>query len=233
MATNNVILVSGGSFGIGKAICDHFVDRGFHVINADVVPPSDINGAYYIYCDVRKGESIDQLFKEVMKNHGLPNFLLLNAGIGIHEKLEEGDPEKWQNVFEVNTMGALRLIRAFLPQMITRTTGDVLFISSVASENPYAYGGVYSASKAALTSIAKTLQKEVQGVIRVMIIYPGVVSSQFFEKMSESELSVSRIGVGAISPQQIADLVYYLHSLPAEIYVPELTVLPINQSISF
>jgi len=224
-----IVLVSGGSSGIGKAICDKFLYEKAVVINADSQAPLKNSSAHFIPCDLTKDEDIKHLYEKMEDEFGIPNILILNAGIGIHEKLSEGDPKKWQDVFNVNTFGALRLIRAFIPQMINKGHGDVFFISSISAYFPYNFGAIYSASKSALSTIAKTLQKEVKGILRVMIVYPGVVDTPFFDRLKDNEVSVDKIGIGAISPDDIANMVYFLHQLPKEIYVPEVSVLPIQQ----
>ena len=87
-------LITGGSNGIGLAIAKKLSDNGIAVTIADIVPPlqQDINHNFR-YCDVTKGWDVDMLFSAMYTN--LPDILVLSAGKGIHERLTEGDPEKW------------------------------------------------------------------------------------------------------------------------------------------
>jgi NADP-dependent 3-hydroxy acid dehydrogenase YdfG len=227
---NKIVLVTGGSSGIGEAIIKDFIELNYHVINADKYPPKSNEGASFIRCDVTQKAGIQDLFENVIENYGIPDILVLNAGMGLHEKLSEGDPEKWEEVFEVNVLGALRIIRAFVPQMLSKGSGDIFVISSISALKSYSYGGIYASSKAALSTIAKTLQEEVRGVLRVMILYLGIVNTAFFDRLSHQNISVKQLSLGAITAEQVANLIKCLHFLPNEIYVPELTVLPVQQA---
>jgi NADP-dependent 3-hydroxy acid dehydrogenase YdfG len=92
------------------------------------------------------------LYHPVTNTYGIPKILISNAGQGIHEKLLEGDPEKWAKVIEINLLGALRFVRAFVPDRLDRKSGSVFFISSTAAPRPYEYGAIYAASKAGCSS---------------------------------------------------------------------------------
>src|SRR5699024_3008853 len=139
---NRTVLITGGTGGIGTAISDRLINSHYKVILTDQVKKND-SSAPFFKCDIRNPHQIDEFYNWVSKDFGIPNVLILNAGIGLKEKLTEGDPEKWQEVFEVNLMGTLRIIRAFTPQMLERKTGQIIFISSVSANQPHPYGGIY------------------------------------------------------------------------------------------
>nr|MBA2745094.1 SDR family oxidoreductase [Flavisolibacter sp.] len=173
---NKIAIITGASSGIGKAIAHQLIEAGAIVVNADVHPPNHVaaNNYYFIQTDLTLKEEVLHLFDEVAKL-GVPHILICNAGKGVHEKLAEGDPEKWQSVININLMGTLRFLRAFLPSMVKKGNGDIIFISSVAANQAYAFGGIYAASKAAMDAIAATLRLELENNIRVSTIAPGVV----------------------------------------------------------
>jgi len=112
-------LVTGDSSGIGKAIALKLAEEKYKVVNADVIEPAYIHcNIRYISCDVSKSSDVTNLFTAVQNDLGTLGILVLNAGKGNHELLAEGDPEKWQEVVNLNIMGTLRCIRAFVPQML-------------------------------------------------------------------------------------------------------------------
>jgi NADP-dependent 3-hydroxy acid dehydrogenase YdfG len=154
---------------------------------------------------VRNGADIDALFNWMNDSACLPDVLVLNAGKGIHEQLAEGDPEKWLDVFQLNVMGVLRCIRAFIPPMKEKKKGHVVFISSVAAAKAYTYGGVYSASKAAVEMIAETLRLETLPHIKVTVVAAGVTDTGFFENQVSGHSSVEDIGMGSLSADDIAE----------------------------
>src|SRR5690606_10823913 len=161
MPKKKIAVITGGSSGIGKAILSTLAKQGYTVINADINSPENNIGATHCFCDVTDARDIAKLYELVSSKYGIPDVLVSNAGQGIHEKIAEGDPEKWAKVIDVNLMGSLRLVRAFLPDMLRVRGGTVIFISSTAAQRAYPYGGIYASSKAALNMIAKTLQLEV------------------------------------------------------------------------
>lgn len=225
----SVALVTGGAGGIGKAIAEKLAAADVDVVVADVVPPkNNVNNIIYRHCDVTRGTDVDALFAWMAQTTGLPDVMVLNAGKDMHEKLTEGDPEKWEYTLQLNVMGVLRSIRAFVPQMEQNKKGDVVFISSVAAGRAYEYGGVYSATKAAVEVIAETLRIETSPCIRVTVISAGITDTAFFNNRGNGSNAES-IGMGSMEPDEIADDVIYALSRQRNTVVNRITVRPAKQ----
>lgn len=201
------VLVTGGASGIGEAIWERLSEEGFAVTITDIQKSHSASCLFY-RCDVRKRRQINHLYDWVIKNIGVPDILILNAGVGIKEKLAEGDPEKWQKVMDVNVMGALRVLRAFLPQMLERKSGHIIFISSVSANQPHLYGGIYSASKTALDVIAETLRLETLPHLKITTISPGATDTSFF-KNQVAGVSHADYNLPLMLPEDIAEDVLY------------------------
>lgn len=231
MVNKKIAVITGASSGIGNAVCKKMLSEDYLVINADIRPPSTDSQADFVCCDVTKAGDIAQLYDHVLSVYGVPDVLISNAGQGIHERLCDGDPEKWARVIDINLTGALRFVRAFLPEMLEQKKDAILFISSTAGNHPFEYGGIYSASKAAINMVARTLRLEVSDVLRIALISPGVVDTDFFNKMIGSNHTVADIGWGSVSPQQIADLITFILKLPPSVNVPEITITPTPQRL--
>lgn len=203
-------MVTGGSSGIGRAIAKKMAQENIKVVVADLNDyKEEEKNIFYKKCDVSRAEDINELYKWMKNNVGKPHFLILNAGQGIQEKLTEGDPEKWQKIIDTNLMGALRCVRSFVPEMLKKQEGNVVFISSVAANQPHEYGGIYSATKTALEVVAETLRLETAPHINVTVISPGIVESNFFENQISGENSIENIGMGSIAAEEIAEDVWY------------------------
>lgn len=203
-----IAVVTGGSSGIGYSICSRLAEEKYLVFNADIKPPEigHSNNCRFIKCNVTSAEDVEKLSKEVQQA-GAPKVLVLNAGQGVHEKLREGDPEKWFNIIDLNLCGTLRVLRALLPFM---DNGHVFFISSVSASKPYSYGAVYAATKSALDTVAETLRLEELPDIKVTTISPGVVNTTFFENMLSGQHTADKIGRAAVEPDEIAGVVVYV-----------------------
>lgn len=223
-------LVTGGSNGIGRAIVKKLANEGTKVVVADLQENKDNYEAIFRKCDVSKKEDIAALFRWMNENSGLPDILILNAGQGITEKLTEGDPEKWEYILNVNLMGALRCIRAFVPNMLEKKRGQVVFISSVSANQPHPYGGIYSASKTALEIIAETLRQETLPSVKVTVVSPGIVETAFFNNQVSGTTSIEEIGMGSISAEEIAEDVWYALSKKNGACINKITTRPVLQT---
>lgn len=223
-------LITGGSSGIGLAIARKFADNNIKVVVADKAESKEkTENILYKICDVGNPQDIDELYAFTASEAGKPDVLVLNAGQGLMERLCEGDPEKWQQVINTNLMGALRCIRAFVPDMLERKKGNVIFISSVSANQPHPYGAVYSASKTALEVIAETLRLETLPHINVTVISPGVTNTNFFENQISGSYSIENLNTGAISPEEIADDVFYAISKKQGTSINKIITRPIAQ----
>ncbi|MCC9135518.1 SDR family oxidoreductase [Pontibacter silvestris] len=223
-------VISGGGAGIGQAVASSLAAQGVRTAVADVQLPEIMQENIHAFkCDVSSGPSIDSLFANVQESIGSPDMLICCAGRGIHEKLTEGDPEKWRQIIDVNLMGALRMVRAFVPGMLEAGFGDVVFISSVSAGQAYPYGGIYAATKSALEIVAETLRQEVLPTVRVSVVAPGVTNTAFFENTVSGSQSVESIGYGFISPEEVAEAVLYALARPKGVSVNYMTVRPTGQ----
>lgn len=223
-------VVSGGGSGIGRAIVGKLSLANVTTAIADLQPPSNLpTNVYPFTCDVTAAPAVDAFFTGVHEKLGTPDMLICCAGRGIHEKLTEGDPEKWRQIIDINLMGALRLIRAFVPGMLEAGHGDVVLISSVSAGQAYPYGGIYAATKSALEVVAETLRQEVLPSVRVTVVAPGVTDTAFFKNTVSGFHTAEDIGYGTISADDVADAVLYALSKPPGVSVNNITIRPTAQ----
>ncbi len=225
------ILITGGSGGIGASIARKFFDQNWKVAVADIQKPQqDQDDFSFFSADVSKADDIDRLYKDVKEELGIPEVLVLNAGRGIQEKLTEGDPDKWQEIININLMGALRCIRAFVPEMLEKKDANVVFISSVAAGQPHQYGGIYTATKTALEAVAETLRLETLPDLNVTVISPGITDTNFFSNQLSGDNSVKSLDMGWLLPEEIAEDVFYAVSRRKGSSINKIITRPIKQS---
>lgn len=215
-------VVTGGSGGIGEAICRQLAEDGYYVYvgyassreNAEKTA-SEICGKA-LKLDVTNGEDISSACEIV----GAADLLVNNAGVSEIELFTAISPEKSRNIFEVNLMGAMNLTRAILPGMIRVKSGCIINISSMWGQVGASCETDYSASKAGLIGFTKALAKEVApSGIRVNCVAPGFIMTEMNSRFSPEDLELIReeIPLGIFGePRHIGDIVSFLVSEKAE-----------------
>ncbi len=172
---NKVVLITGGSSGIGKAIGEFLFHKGFTVYGTSRNPGKITNSVFpLIALDVRNTESIADAVEKVISISKRIDVVINNAGVGITGPIEEVSINEIKNNFETNFFGPIEVIKAVLPQMREQNSGLIINITSIAGYMGLPYRGVYSASKGALEIITEAISMEVKNFgINVVNVAPG------------------------------------------------------------
>ncbi len=172
---NKVVLITGGSSGIGKSIGTFLHQKGCIVYGTSRNPEKLSNSVFpLIALDVRNPESIQSAIKQIILEVGRLDIVINNAGVGITGPLEEIPMEEIKNNFETNFFGPIEVMKAALPQMRTQQSGLIINITSIAGYMGLPYRSVYSASKGALELITEALRMEVKSFgIQITNVAPG------------------------------------------------------------
>lgn len=217
--SNRVVLVTGGSAGIGRKTIAELAARGARVVtcarHGDRLDEAlaDLPGVTGVVADVTDPADRALLFDRVVADHGRLDALVLNAGIGWAGLLEEMPGEKVEEVVATNLTAAIELTRLALPRLLaaSRENGraDVVAVSSVAAWTRVAPLTVYSASKAGLDGFVKGLRREVTARgVRVHTVNPFFVSTEWLARghghppVSDAD-AVGRLSRG-IAPERVA-----------------------------
>jgi len=181
------VFITGGSVGIGLAVARAFAAEGAEVAiaarNKERVETEAAKIAKEfgvrtigICADVSKAEDIVAAAKRVEKEFGGIDILINNAGTGTDETVMNSDDEKWDHVWNLHVMSAVRTTRAFVPFMKKRGGGVILNTASICAVQPLGYEPIYNTTKAALLMFGKCLSNElIPSNIRVNTISPGLV----------------------------------------------------------
>ncbi len=172
---SKVVLITGGSSGIGKSIGEFLHQKGFVVYGTSRNPEKITNSIFpLVALDVRDKQSIVNCVAEVIQKSGRLDIVINNAGVGITGPIEEIPTEEIRNNFETNLFGPIEVMKAVLPQMREQKSGLIINITSIAGYMGLPYRGIYSASKGALELITEALRMEVKSFgIQITNVAPG------------------------------------------------------------
>jgi NAD(P)-dependent dehydrogenase (short-subunit alcohol dehydrogenase family) len=171
-----VVLITGGSSGLGKAIGEYLLERGYIVYGTTRTPDKYVGKSMFplLAMDVKDPDLIREAVDQLIEKEGRVDVLINNAGVGITGPLEETPIDEVHGAFDTNYYGPLRVIQAVLPTMRARGAGRIINVTSIAAFMGLPYRGVYSASKAALQVTTEALRMEVADFgISVSNLAPG------------------------------------------------------------
>ncbi|MEO0354656.1 MAG: SDR family oxidoreductase, partial [Cyanobacteria bacterium P01_A01_bin.3] len=187
-----VVLVTGASSGIGKALALDVASRGANVVVAarreqklqavvdDIVEKG--GEAIAIPTDMADTQQVEALAQKALDSCGRVDVLVNNAGYGQMGPIESIGDDAVRQQFDVNVFGLLALTRALVPQMREVGAGRIVNLSSVAGKVAMPFTGIYNASKFAVEAISDALRVELAPFnIRVIVVEPGPVNTEFFE----------------------------------------------------
>ena len=172
---SKVVIITGGSSGIGKSIGEYLIEKGFTVYGTSRHPENYSNSKFpLVALNVSDKISIKSAIQYVIENEGRLDVLINNAGAGITGPIEEIPEEEIKRNFETNFFGPINLIKAVLPKMREQQSGLIINVTSIAGYMGLPYRGIYSASKGALELITESFRMELKDFnIKMCNVAPG------------------------------------------------------------
>lgn len=236
--TTRTAVVTGASSGIGAATARALAAAGFHVVCAArrsdrIAALAAEIGGEAITCDVTDPESVAALAAAVPVCHVLVN----NAGgaLGV-DPVETADLGHWQQMYDTNVIGLVRVTQALLPAL--RASGDavVVNVGSIAGRVAYENGGGYTAAKHATKVVTETLRLELNGEpIRISEVAPGMVQTEEFSlvRYGGDQAKADAVYAGVDQPlvaEDVADAICWVATRPAHVNIDELVIKPRAQA---
>ena len=179
-----VVLVTGGTKGIGREIAQAFLAEGCDVVVCARNAPADLPAAagrqsQFLPCDVREAEALKALVAQVVHSHGHLDVLVNNAGGAPMASAATASPRFHEGVLRLNLMGPLHAAQAANAQMQQQAEGGVIvFIGSISGLRPSPGTAAYGAAKAAVVSLVSSLAVEWAPKVRVVAVSPGLVRTE-------------------------------------------------------
>ena len=227
---NKVVIVTGGSFGIGRATAVAFAKRGARVVIADwiedknqealkLIKQAGVEGLF-VKCDVSKAEDVSRLMEKCMATYGRLDFAFNNAGIeGIQAITHECTEENWDKTINVNLKGIWLCMKMEIPLMLRNGRGVIVNCASVAGLNGFRGLPAYVATKHGVVGLTKTAALEyAKEGIRVNAVCPGVIHTEMVDRLTGLDKEVEKQFVGLEplgrmgDPEEVAEAVIWLCS---------------------
>lgn len=237
-----VVVITGGSSGLGEATARYLAAKGAQVavaarrrerldsIIADIASAGGEARAYTT--DVTVKAEVDALIAQVVADFGRVDVIVNNAGLMAIAPMSQGRTDEWDRMIDINVKGLLYGIAAVLPHFEKQGSGHVINISSVAGLKVFAPGGtVYSGTKFAVRAISEGLRQEVGGKVRVTTIEPGAVDTElkFGSGDEASRDFVVDFYKQAIPAESVARAVAFAIEQPADVDINEIALRPTVQ----
>jgi NADP-dependent 3-hydroxy acid dehydrogenase YdfG len=234
MSSSHPILVTGASKGIGRAICNKLLEKGYHVVGiARQFENSTHSHPNFemIKLDLSDMQSLPDALKDLQSHFPQIAALICNAGQGTFKNLEEFSYDQIRKTMDLNFLSHVYLTKSFLPILKRQARSDIIFIGSEAALTGKRQGSIYCASKFALRGFAQALRDEcATSSIRVCLINPGMVQTSFFQNLSFSPGSESS---EHLLPEDVAEAVLLVLQAREGAVFDEINVSPKKKRICF
>jgi 3-hydroxy acid dehydrogenase/malonic semialdehyde reductase len=243
---SNTIMVTGATSGFGKAIAYIFAKNGYNIIitgrrkerleelEKALLSIGKIR-VLSLNFDVRKQTEVESVIKNLPNEWKNIDILVNNAGLAAGlSHIDIGNIDEWDRMIDTNLKGLLYVTRAVSPFMVSRNSGHIFNIGSIAGIEAYENGNVYCATKAAVASLSRSMRIDLlKHNIKVTNIAPGMAETEFslvrFNGDKEKADSVYK-GIDALTSDDIANVIFYCASLPAHVCINELVITPTQQA---
>lgn len=243
---NRLAFITGATSGIGEATARLLAANHFDLIlcgrrkerlmklKEELSPLADIT---ILSFDVRSNEAVEKAIAGLPESKRAIDILVNNAG-NAHglDPIQTGSIEDWDAMIDINVKGLLYVTRAISPLMISRNSGHIINIGSIAGKEVYPNGNVYCASKFAVDALTRGMRMDLNAFnIKVTSINPGMVETEFsevrFKGNVEKAASVYK-GLTPLKADDIADVILYVLNAPPHVVLADITVFPTAQASS-
>lgn len=226
-----VALVTGSSSGLGKAIAYALAAEGVHIIlfarSADKLEAiaADIRTTHGVRAtaipgDLRSMADIDRMVDIIKSSAQVPDIFVLNTGrppLALREVLAENEPQRWQDAYETQLLGAVSVTERIVPLMIPRGWGRVIAITSASVKQPTPRKGLSTIFRVGVTAYMKHLSHEIAATgVTVNSVCPANINTPTFRTDFELQARKTRVPMGRLaSPEEFASAVCYFASAGA------------------
>jgi NADP-dependent 3-hydroxy acid dehydrogenase YdfG len=241
---NNTVLITGASAGFGAACAEYFGHRGWRMVLAarrrDRLEAlqkelETKNPVHVVALDVRSRQAVEHELSNLPEAFREIDVLVNNAGLALGlEPAPSANLDDWEQMIDTNIKGLVYCTRTVLPGMVERNRGHIINLGSIAGRWPYPGSNVYGATKAFVEQFSRNLRTDLHGTrIRVTNVEPGLAQSEFsvvrFKGDAHKAAEVYK-DAEPLTPQDIAQIIFWIANLPPHVNVNAIEVMPTCQA---
>ena len=227
-------LVTGASSGIGRATARCLAKEGARVaISARSADKLDAlaaelgSGTVVIIADMLIPADVDRMVSGAIADLGQLDILFANAGVYITGDIAGQDPGTWDQLLAINVNAVFRAVRAALPHMQARKSGDIIVTSSIAGHQALPMEPVYSASKHAINAFVHGLRRQlIPDNIRVGAVAPGTVLNELWGITEEADIARQVADRTGIRSEDVAEAVLFMLTRPPHVTIRDIVIMP-------
>lgn len=223
-------IVTGASRGIGFALADRLLEKGFCVygISRTKSPLVSNMNFHQVDCDLLDTEKLKRVVEEIRSGASSIDLLINNAGIGAFGPHEQIPVDTLQKLIRLNLEAPILLCRLFLRDL-KKSKGHIINVSSVTAKKVSTHGCAYAATKAGLSHFSESLFEEVRkSGVKVTVLQPDITASSFYDEQDFTYVDESDL---VIQPKEIGDALEYVLNASEYMNVQELTLRPQRNQI--
>ncbi|MGB4204920.1 MAG: SDR family oxidoreductase [Bacteroidales bacterium] len=242
----SIVFITGATSGIGEACANIFARNGFHLIitgrrreRLDALASrlrNEFNSKVLVLnFDVRDRNVTIKNIESLPTEWQKVDVLINNAGLSLGlDSIHEGDIDDWETMIDTNVKGLLYITRLITPGMVSRNSGHIINIGSIAGKDVYLKGNVYCATKFAVDALTKAMRMDLLNHgIKVTQVAPGAVNTEFstvrFHGDTERANNVYK-GFEPLLAEDVADVVWFAASRPKHVNINDILLMPAAQA---
>lgn len=237
---DKIVVITGGSEGLGRAVAGKAVEQGAKVLlvaqdqeKLETACAQLGENANCYVCDISVPAEVRETASQILEQYGSIDILINCAGIWTDEEIEKADPDRRKKVLETNTLGTIEFTKAFEPSLRAHNKGHVLNVISTSGNNETSSGDnalwqTYGASKWALTGFTRAFKDSLDGTnVKVTGFYPGGFESNLYENAGRPN---AHNQPWMMQAEDVADALLFCLTRPADVLVEKLIVTKFSGS---
>ena len=236
---NKTMIVTGASSGIGRAAARRFAAEGVRLalvarsVERLKAAADELGSECLILpLDLTKPADVATMVRTTADRFGQIDILFANAGSYVAGDVASGDPEEWDRVIDINVKSVFRAVRAVLPDMIARRSGDIVVTSSISGHQAIHWEPVYSATKHAVQAFVHGVRRQVaRHNVRIGALAPGMVLNELWGLTDPDEIERRVAAHGGLRNDDVVDALHFMLTRPPHVAIRDLVILPQGQEL--